>query len=153
MLQLQISQKPLIESHMNGSYINLITMGFVALFYNGYNIFWRIAHNKLHQRVKKALPLRLHQVFHKEPFWPHYYFCATYINDLPDQVKSKVRLHADDILLYTTHADCLICDQIFQRGLIHVQFQVSLSRSFNRYNNRPTVHACTIAKVSTVCFY
>ena len=37
-----------------------------------------------------------------------------YINDLPDQVKSKVRLYADDVLLYTTinsHADCVILQQ------------------------------------------
>ena len=35
----------------------------------------------------------------------------SYINDLPDLVKSKVRLYADDILLYITinsYADCLI---------------------------------------------
>jgi len=33
-----------------------------------------------------------------------------YINDLPDQVRSKVRLYADDVLLYTTvksYTDCL----------------------------------------------
>ena len=37
-----------------------------------------------------------------------------YINNLLDQVKSKVRLYADDILLYTTinsHADCIILQQ------------------------------------------
>ena len=37
-----------------------------------------------------------------------------YINDLPDQVKSKVRLYVDDVLLYTTinsHADCVILQQ------------------------------------------
>ena len=36
------------------------------------------------------------------------------INDLPDLVKSKVRLYADDILLYNTinsYADCLILQQ------------------------------------------
>ena len=37
-----------------------------------------------------------------------------YINDLPDLVKHKVRLYADDVLLYTTinsHADCIILQQ------------------------------------------
>ena len=37
-----------------------------------------------------------------------------YINDLPDQVKSKVRLYANDVLLYTTinsRADCIILQQ------------------------------------------
>ena len=30
-----------------------------------------------------------------------------YINDLPDHMTSNVRLHADDVLVYTTiHSDC-----------------------------------------------
>ena len=46
-----------------------------------------------------------------------------YINDLPDLVKSKVRLYADDVLFYTiinSHADCLILQQdldLLQNGL------------------------------------
>ena len=50
-------------------------------------------------------------MFHNEPFWPHYYFYAIQ-NGLPDQVKSKIRLCADDVLLYATiisHAECFIC--------------------------------------------
>jgi len=35
------------ESHIDGSYINSSIMGFVALFYDGYNTVLKIAHNKL----------------------------------------------------------------------------------------------------------
>ena len=40
------------------------------------------------------------------------------------------------------------------KGVLYTHsFRSHLSPSFDRYNNRPTVRACTIAKSSTVCFY
>ena len=42
----------------------------------------------------------------------------------------------------------------FAKGVLYMHsFRSHFSQSFDRYNNRPTVHACTIAKTSTVCFY
>ena len=41
----------------------------------------------------------------------------------------------------------------FAKGVLYTHsFRSHFSLSFDRYNNRPTVHACTIAKSSTVCF-
>ena len=47
------------------------------------------------------------------------------------------------------------CDQIYHKGSYTCirTFRSYFSWSFDIYNNRPTVHACTIAKASTVCFY
>ena len=40
------------------------------------------------------------------------------------------------------------------KGVLYTHsFRSHFSLSFNRYNNRPTVHACTIAESSAVCFY
>ena len=40
------------------------------------------------------------------------------------------------------------------KGVLYMHsFRSHFSRSFDRYNNRPTVHACTIDKASMVCFY
>ena len=49
----------------------------------------------------------------------------------------------------------LKCDKICQKGSYTYthSFRSHFSLSFDRYNNRPTVHACTIAKSSAVCFY
>ena len=39
-------------------------------------------------------------------------------------------------------------------GVLYMHsFRSHFSWLFDRYNNRPTVHACTVAKASTVCFY
>jgi len=49
-------------------------------------------------------------------FWLHYFFYASSINDLPDRILSKVKLYADDVLLYAsihTEQDC----QQLQRDL------------------------------------
>ena len=43
--------------------------------------------------------------------------------------------------------------RLAKRVLYTHSFRSHFSWSFNRYNNRPTVHACTIAKASTVYFY
>ena len=45
-----------------------------------------------------------------------------------------------------------VCDQICQRVLYKHSFRSHFLLSFDRYNNRLTVHACTIAKSSTVWF-
>ena len=40
------------------------------------------------------------------------------------------------------------------KGILYTHsFRSYFSQQFDRYNNRSTVHACTIAKASTVCFY
>ena len=40
------------------------------------------------------------------------------------------------------------------KGVLYTHsFRSHFSLSFDRYNNRPTVHACTTAKSSAVCFY
>ena len=40
-----------------------------------------------------------------------------------------------------------------KRGLVCTHFKSHFSPPFDRYNNKLTVHACTIAKGSTVYFY
>ena len=46
-----------------------------------------------------------------------------------------------------------LCNLLARSYTCTVNFRSHFSRSFDRYNNRPTVHACTIAKASMVCFY
>ena len=48
----------------------------------------------------------------------------------------------------------LVCDQICQsaRALFAQNFYVYFSPPTDGYNNRLTVHVCTVAKSSTVCF-
>ena len=67
-----------MESDTNGSYINMITMGFVALFYNGYNIFWRIVCSQVVLEGQESSSVKVTS----GTVLTHYYFCATYINDL-----------------------------------------------------------------------
>ena len=38
--------------------------------------------------------------YHREPYWGPYFSYLIYINDLPNNLTTKVRLFADDCLLY-----------------------------------------------------
>ena len=53
-------------------------------------------------------------VFLREQFSHHSLLFLCYINDLPENVSSKVRLYADDVLIYNTiHSkeDCLMLQE------------------------------------------
>ena len=60
---------------------------------------------------------------------PLLYLC--YINDLPNQVKSKVRLYTDDVLLYTTVKTYTDCLQL-QNDLDLLQKYKQLQFNFNK---------------------
>ena len=55
--------------------------------------------------------------------------------------------------IHAKYMSIYIWNQICQKGSYTHSFKSHFSQPFDRYNNRLTVHAYTIAKASTVCFY
>jgi len=44
-----------------------------------------------------------------------------YIDDLPSNIESTVKLFADDLILINHHPDLLICTQILNNDLVEIQ--------------------------------
>ena len=55
------------------------------------------------------------------------------------------------VTFYSYYSSWFICDQICQKGS-YTRTVSGLTRPFDRYNNRPIVHACTIAKTQRSAF-
>ena len=50
--------------------------------------------------AKLVNQLLYYQEYHRALSWDPCYFCVIAINDLPRSIKSKVRMYADDTLVY-----------------------------------------------------
>jgi len=90
-------------------FTNSTTMAYVVLYWNGLNRFWLITPNMLFWTTVVAMKLAFYQVSHRAPSWHLFYFLL-YINDLPQCVRNRIKLHADDVLLYSvihSKADCV----------------------------------------------